>query len=116
MRLKVGLNCFALFVDGAVKVKPLAAHLEVGLVHAPGIADRLLVGLPAFFSDGVIDWEPCPGAMPQALAPQGIKGNGEFIPMTAHVARWCKFGEHACPLNGDMKLERIEFLLNRFGS
>ena len=25
-------------------------------------------------------------------------------------------GEHACPLNGDLKLERIEFLLNRFGS
>ena len=46
---KVGPNRFALFVDGAVKVKPLAAHLEVGLVHAPGIADRLLVGLPAFF-------------------------------------------------------------------
>src|SRR5271157_4813933 len=35
---KVGLNRFALFVDGAVKVKPLAAQLEVGLVHAPALA------------------------------------------------------------------------------
>jgi hypothetical protein len=26
--------------------------------------------------------------MPQALAPQGIKGNGEFIPMTAHVGKY----------------------------
>ena len=58
MRLKVGLNCFALFVDGAVKVKPLAAHLEVGLVHAPGIADRPLTGLPAFLELWEVMYDP----------------------------------------------------------
>jgi hypothetical protein len=37
------------FIQGALQVNPFArAHLEVGLIAAPGISDRTLMGLPAF--------------------------------------------------------------------
>ena len=45
---EVGFDGFALFINSAVEVHPLTAYLEVGLVYAPGIADRPLVGLPTF--------------------------------------------------------------------
>src|SRR5580704_1646200 len=45
---EVGFDGFALFINRAVEVHPLTAYFEVGLVHAPGIADRPLIGLPAF--------------------------------------------------------------------
>ena len=45
---EVGFDGFASFINSAVEVHPLTAYLEVGLVHAPGIADRPLIGLPAF--------------------------------------------------------------------
>jgi len=36
------------FIHGAVQVNPFArAHLEVGLIAAPGISDRTLMGLVA---------------------------------------------------------------------
>jgi hypothetical protein len=46
---EVGFDGFALFMDGAVEVHPLTAYLEVGLIYAPGIANRPLVSLPRFF-------------------------------------------------------------------
>jgi len=45
---EVGFDRFALFIHGAVQVNPVAAHLEVGLIAAPGITDRTFMGLPAF--------------------------------------------------------------------
>jgi hypothetical protein len=35
---EIRFDRFALFVDGAVEVYPPAAHLEVSLIHPPGIA------------------------------------------------------------------------------
>jgi hypothetical protein len=48
VRLQVGFDGFAVFIHGAVQVNPLATHLEVGLIAAPGITDRTFMGLPAF--------------------------------------------------------------------
>jgi hypothetical protein len=45
---EVGFDGFALFTNSAVEVHPLTAYLEVGLIYAPGIADRPFVGLPTF--------------------------------------------------------------------
>ena len=55
---EVGFYGFAPFIDGAVEVHPLTAYLEVGLVYAPGIADRPLVGLPTFFEFGDVAYDP----------------------------------------------------------
>jgi hypothetical protein len=41
---EVGFDGFAFFINGAVEVHPLTAYLDVGLIYAPGIADRPLVG------------------------------------------------------------------------
>ena len=43
---EVGFDGFALFINSTVH--PLTAYLELGLVYAPGIADRPLVSSPAF--------------------------------------------------------------------
>jgi len=55
---EVGFDGFTLFIDRAVEVHPLTAYLEVGLVYAPGIADRPLVGLPTFFEVGDVAYDP----------------------------------------------------------
>src|SRR6266436_2274896 len=55
---EVGFDGFALFINGAVEVHPLTAYLEVGLVYAPGIADRPLVGLPTFCEVGDVAYDP----------------------------------------------------------
>ena len=55
---KVGFDGFALFINSAVKVHPLTAYLEVGLVHPPGIADRPLVGLPTFREHWDVAYDP----------------------------------------------------------
>jgi hypothetical protein len=55
---EVGFDSFALFINSAVEVHPLTAYLEVGLVHAPGIADRPLVGLPAFLELRHVTYDP----------------------------------------------------------
>ena len=36
-----------LLIDGAIKVDPLATNLNIGLVYAPGIADRPRITVPA---------------------------------------------------------------------
>jgi hypothetical protein len=46
------------FINSAVEVHPLTAYLEVGLVHAPGIADRPLIGLPAFVELWDVTYDP----------------------------------------------------------
>ena len=38
---EVGFDGFASLINRAVEVHPLTAYFEVGLVHAPGIADRI---------------------------------------------------------------------------
>ena len=55
---EVGFDGFALFINRAVKVHPLTAYFEVGLVHAPGIADRPLIGLPAFLELWDVAYDP----------------------------------------------------------
>ena len=45
---EVGFDGFALFINSAVEVHPLTAYFEAGLVHAPEIAGRPLIGLPTF--------------------------------------------------------------------
>ena len=55
---EVGFDGFALFINSAVEVHPLTAYLEVGLVHAPGIADRPLIGLPAFLELWDVTYDP----------------------------------------------------------
>src|SRR5271169_6770191 len=37
----------ARFIHGAIEVDPLAFDLEVSLIHAPGVADRPCVMIPA---------------------------------------------------------------------
>ena len=54
----VGFDGFALFINSAVEVHPLTAYLEVGLVYAPGIADRPLIGLPAFLELWDVTYDP----------------------------------------------------------
>ena len=49
---EVGFDGFALFINSAVEVHPLTAYLEVGLVYAPGIANRSLVDSPTFLELG----------------------------------------------------------------
>src|ERR1700730_6108704 len=39
----------ALFIDGPVEVNPLAAHLDISLVHAPRVNQRLGLRLPTLF-------------------------------------------------------------------
>ena len=39
----------ALLIDGAIEVDPLAFDLDVGFIHAPGVADRPCVMVPALF-------------------------------------------------------------------
>ena len=41
-----------LFIDGAIEVDPLTFDLEVSLVHAPRVADRQGISLPAFLNSG----------------------------------------------------------------
>ena len=55
---EVGFDGFTLFIHSAVEVHPLTAYLEVGLVYAPGIADRPLVGSPTFFEFGDVAYDP----------------------------------------------------------
>src|ERR1700757_1002819 len=55
---EVGFDSFALFINRAVEVHPLTAYFEVGLVHAPGIADRPLIGLPAFLELWDVAYNP----------------------------------------------------------
>src|SRR5580692_3495801 len=55
---EVGFDGFALFINSAVEVHPLTAYLEVGLVYAPGIADRPLIGLPAFLELWDVAYDP----------------------------------------------------------
>jgi len=35
------------FIDGPVQVNPLAFHLDISLIYAPGIADRPRITAPA---------------------------------------------------------------------
>ena len=37
-----------LFIDGAIKVNPLAAHLDIRLIHSPRISHRPRIMVPAF--------------------------------------------------------------------
>src|SRR5271168_3644198 len=55
---EVGFDGFALFINSAVEVHPLTAYFEVGLVYAPGIADRPLVGLPTFLELWDVAYDP----------------------------------------------------------
>src|SRR4029077_5562816 len=55
---EVRFDGFALFINSAVEVHPLSAYLEVGLVHTPGIADRPLIGLPAFLALWDVTYDP----------------------------------------------------------
>ena len=48
VRSRQDLTVLPRFINRAVEVHPLTAYFEVGLVHAPGIADRPPIGLPAF--------------------------------------------------------------------
>ena len=41
------INSSALFIDRAIQVNPLALHLNVGLIHAPGVAHSPRVLAPA---------------------------------------------------------------------
>ena len=55
---EVGFDGFASLINRAVEVHPLTAYFEVGLVHAPGIADRSLIGLPAFLELWNVTYDP----------------------------------------------------------
>jgi hypothetical protein len=55
---EVGFDGFALFINSTVEVHPLTAYLGVGLVYAPGIADRPLVGLPTFLELWDVAYDP----------------------------------------------------------
>jgi hypothetical protein len=57
---EVGFDGFALIIS-AVEVHPLTAYLEIGLVCAPGIADRPLVGLPTFRELWDVAYDPAAG-------------------------------------------------------
>ena len=48
VRLRLGFDGFALFINSTIEVHPLTAYLEVGLVYAPEIANRSLVDSPTF--------------------------------------------------------------------
>jgi len=55
---EVGFDGFASLINRAVEVHPLNAYFEVGLVHAPGIADRPLIGLPELFELWDVTYDP----------------------------------------------------------
>jgi hypothetical protein len=43
------INGSTLFIDRAIQVDPLALYLDVGFIHAPGVAHRPRVLVPALF-------------------------------------------------------------------
>src|SRR5271165_7024854 len=46
------INSSTLFIDRAIQVNPLALYLNVGLIHAPGVAHSPRVLVPALFKVG----------------------------------------------------------------
>jgi hypothetical protein len=55
---EVEIDGFALFINSAIEVYPLTDYFEVGRFNAPGIADRPLVGLPAFLELWDVTYDP----------------------------------------------------------
>jgi hypothetical protein len=55
---EVGFDGFALLINSAVEVHPLTGYFEVALVHPPRIADRPLIGLPAFLELWHVAYDP----------------------------------------------------------
>src|SRR4029077_19566896 len=62
----------AFFVHGPVQVDPLAAHLDIRLIHTPGVADWPCVMIPALFKlRDILLHPPKNGRMSQQDTPLG---------------------------------------------
>jgi hypothetical protein len=55
---EIGSDGFPLFINSTIEVHPLTAYLEVGLVYAPGIANRSLVDSPTFLELWDVAYDP----------------------------------------------------------
>jgi hypothetical protein len=55
------VNSSTLFIDRAIQVNPLALYLNVGLIHAPGVAHSPRVLVPALFKVRHVPLAPIAG-------------------------------------------------------
>jgi hypothetical protein len=107
-----------LFIDGAVQVNPLAAHLEIRLIHSPRIAHRPRIMVPAFLKVRHVPLHPTQdgrvGQQDAALGPSFGPGHGNSsLKARYHRRQSTMISWSKCRLCRRNRLERMKSQLLR---
>src|SRR6266436_8601365 len=103
------INRSTLFLDRAIEVNPLALYLDVGLIHAPGVAQSPRILVPALFKVRHVALHPAQ----DGRMSQGDAALGHHLDQVTGAELECQVPPHAQDNNFLVEMPTPEEFLHR---